>query len=59
MNVKHWKNNINNNKCWREMKKFNQKEGILITKKEEKEINTAEGKIKLIPAWKFALLEKI
>ncbi len=41
------------------MRKFSQKEAILITKKEEKEINLAEGKIKLIPAWKFALLEKV
>lgn len=41
------------------MRRFSQKEALLITKKDEKEINVAEGKIKLIPAWKFALLEKI
>ncbi len=37
------------------MKKFNQKQGILITKKEEKEIKFEEGTIELIPAWKFLL----
>ncbi len=37
------------------MKKFNQKQGILVTKKEEKEIKNEEGIIKLIPAWKFLL----
>ncbi len=37
------------------MKKFNQKQGILVTKKEEKEIRLKEGTIKLIPAWKFLL----
>lgn len=41
------------------MRKFNQKGGILITKKEEREVNLAEGKIRLIPAWKFALMEKV
>lgn len=37
------------------MRRFNKKEGILITKEDEKEINFEEGKIKLIPAWKFVL----
>ncbi|MBI3032060.1 ATP-binding protein [Candidatus Woesearchaeota archaeon] len=37
------------------MRKFNQKQGILITNKEEKEIKFEEGTIKLIPAWKFLL----
>lgn len=37
------------------MRKFSKKEGILITKNDEKEINVEEGKIKLIPAWKWML----
>ena len=37
------------------MRKFNQKRGILITKKEEKEVKFEEGTIKLIPARKFLL----
>ncbi|MBI5002443.1 ATP-binding protein [Candidatus Woesearchaeota archaeon] len=37
------------------MRKFNQTQGILITKKEEKEVKFEEGTIKLIPAWKFLL----
>jgi predicted AAA+ superfamily ATPase len=40
------------------MRKFNQSQGILITKTEEKEIQTEAGKITLIPAWKF-LLKKV
>jgi len=39
------------------MKKFNKKKGIMLTKKEEKEIKLEEGIIKLIPVWKW-LLEK-
>ena len=37
------------------MKKFNNKEGILLTKNEEKEIKFEEGIIKLIPFWKWLL----
>lgn len=37
------------------MRKFNQKHALLITKKDEKEIKTEEGVIKLIPAWKWLL----
>ena len=37
------------------MKKFNQNKGILITKKDEKEIDFEGRKIKLIPAWKWLL----
>ena len=37
------------------MRKFNQKQGILITKKEEKNVKFEEGTIRLIPAWKFLL----
>ncbi len=37
------------------MKKFNKKEGIIITKNEEKNIKFKEGVISLIPAWKFML----
>jgi len=39
------------------MRKFNKKEAIMVTKKEERSINFDEGKIKLIPVWKW-LLEK-
>ena len=37
------------------MKKFNQKEGLIITKKDEREIKIDEGIIKLIPVWKWLL----
>ncbi len=37
------------------MKKFNKKEGLMLTKKEEKEIKFGEGTIKLIPFWKWLL----
>lgn len=37
------------------MKKFSVKEGIIITKKDEKIINFAEGRIRLIPLWKWLL----
>ncbi len=37
------------------MAKFGKATGILVTKKDEKEITTDDGKIKLIPAWKWAL----
>ena len=37
------------------MKKFKVKNGILITKNEEKEIKIKEGKIKFIPLWKWLL----
>src|SRR3989344_1496897 len=37
------------------MKKFNKKEGIIITKNEEKEIKLEQGIIKLIPIWKWLL----
>ena len=37
------------------MKKFNKNQGILITKKEERNIKVDEGIIRLIPAWKFML----
>ena len=37
------------------MKKFNIKKSILITKKEEGKKVFEEGKVDLIPAWKFAL----
>ncbi len=37
------------------MKRFNQPRGLLITKKDEREINFAEGNIQLIPAWKWFL----
>ena len=37
------------------MKKFNKKEGMLLTKNEEKEIKFEEGIIKLIPFWKWLL----
>ncbi len=39
------------------MKKFNKKNGIMLTKNSEKEIKFKEGIIKLIPVWKW-LLEK-
>ena len=37
------------------MRKFNKKEGIIISKNEEGEKKFVEGKIKLIPAWKWML----
>lgn len=37
------------------MKKFDKKEGILISKNEEKEIFIKDKKIQIIPAWKFLL----
>ena len=37
------------------MKKFDKKEGILITKKDEREVKIEEGTIRLIPAWKWLL----
>ncbi|MBI2045311.1 ATP-binding protein [Candidatus Pacearchaeota archaeon] len=37
------------------MKKFNMKKGLMLTKKEEKEIKFEEGTIKLIPFWKWLL----
>ncbi len=37
------------------MRKFNKKEGLMLTKKEEKEIKFEEGTIKLIPFWKWLL----
>lgn len=37
------------------MKKFNKKEGLILTKYEEKEIEFEEGTIKLIPIWKWLL----
>ena len=40
------------------MKKFNKKEGLMLTKNEEKEIKFEEGIIKLIPVWKWLLKEK-
>ncbi len=38
------------------MKKFNKKEGLMLTKNEEKEIKFEEGTIKLIPVWKWLLV---
>ncbi len=37
------------------MKKFSKKEGIMITKKEEKQVMFEEGTINLIPVWKWLL----
>ena len=37
------------------MRKFNKKKGLIITKKEEKEKKLEEGKIKLVPVWKWML----
>ena len=37
------------------MKKFNEKDGLILTKNEEKEIKFEEGAIKLIPVWKWLL----
>ena len=37
------------------MKKFKRKEGIIITKNNEEELRFDEGKIKLIPVWKWLL----
>ncbi|MEK6936307.1 MAG: ATP-binding protein [Nanoarchaeota archaeon] len=40
------------------MRKFNKKKGLMLTKKEEKEIKFEEGIIKLIPVWKWMLEDK-
>ncbi|MDP2925454.1 MAG: ATP-binding protein [Nanoarchaeota archaeon] len=40
------------------MKKFNKREGLMLTKNEEKEIKFEEGIIKLIPVWKWLIKEK-
>ena len=40
------------------MKHFNVSEGIIITKKTEEVINTQEGIIKMIPAWKVGIFGK-
>ena len=40
------------------MKRFKVKNGMLITKNEEKEIKVKEGKIKFIPLWKWLLENK-
>ncbi len=37
------------------MRKFNKHEGIIITKNDEKKLSFDEGKIMLIPAWKWML----
>jgi hypothetical protein len=37
------------------MRKFNKKQGMILTKKEEKEIKVEEGKIRFIPVWKWLL----
>ena len=37
------------------MKKFNKKEGLMVTMNEEREIKLEEGTIKLIPVWKWLL----
>ena len=37
------------------MKKFNKKEGLMLSKNEEKEIKFENGIIKLIPVWKWLL----
>lgn len=37
------------------MRKFSVKEGVIITKKDERIMNFEEGEIKLIPAWKWLL----
>jgi len=37
------------------MRKFNKKEGLMLTKREEKEIKFEEGRITLIPFWKWLL----
>ena len=39
------------------MRKFKIKKGLIITKNEEGEKNFEEGKIKLVPAWKWFLAE--
>ncbi|MBS3079933.1 ATP-binding protein [Candidatus Pacearchaeota archaeon] len=39
------------------MKKFKVKKATLITKKEEKDVKVEEGIIKLIPAWKWFLMD--
>ena len=39
------------------MRKFKKKDAILITKNEEKKLKFEEGTIKLIPIWKWLLLE--
>ncbi|MBU2523332.1 MAG: ATP-binding protein [Nanoarchaeota archaeon] len=40
------------------MKKFNKKEGMIITKNEEREINLEEGIIRLTPIWKWLLKDR-
>jgi len=40
------------------MKKFNQKEGLMLTKNEEREIKFEEGIIKITPVWKWLLKDK-
>ncbi len=37
------------------MKKFKKRDGIIITKNEEREAKISEGKIKLIPIWKWLI----
>ncbi len=37
------------------MRKFGRKEGILITKNEDKKVRVEEGTIRLIPAWKWLM----
>lgn len=37
------------------MKKFNKKEGIIITKNDERKVKLEEGTIQLIPAWKWLI----
>ena len=37
------------------MKKFNKKDGMILTKNEEREIKFEEGTIKLFPVWKWLL----
>jgi len=41
------------------MKKFKTKEGIMLTKSEERKVKFKEGTVKLIPVWKFLLEKKI
>ena len=38
------------------MKKFGQRKGILITKRDERVIKNEEGTIQLIPIWKWLLM---
>lgn len=41
------------------MRKFSSKKGIVVTKDEEKEVRLPEGRITLIPAWKFLLRQSL